>query len=1029
MPTLADTIRGILASVTPTTGEEATRLLKGLPGRGTGGYVSSLCEWLNASRLAFAEPVSAEDVDHPNDHGLDAVLEGGSSRERVGFQVKSDTDLASRDFTGKLKAQLTDARAWSPSLVVVVLACTPSEKNQQKYKYIISELRRYPASEVCVLDPMRAAGLLKHLATPLTTAPLVAVSWEKLFVAANQDYLLPLYLHRWPGVTPVQRFKAPAEYDEIKKAIESHVVTVVVGPPAAGKTFLCVQLLWQAFTAGQDIRWVAPSIVPLSDGPVVLRDPPDNDISVRVDLLSRTLGLRFRQPPLDPTDFVAGQLQPNGLVYIEDPFGKTPADFRASLHSFKFFDLNAFVAALGTGGPRDTCRIVISSREGLFEKWLAEGGSIDGKSVAVVRLSKQSYSGSQRAELARLLMDAAQVTLDDDDVALVVAKCETPYEVEGIVDALRGKPGADVGHLIEKRKQTLVATAIEAFASSDSLKLFLFTLKTLSTDGHGRNNFRDWFLRLHMALSLGTDPEGDLRRCLAECRHLVVLLQIGENDPERSFHLEPAHSTVMEAVEEYLRDNASEILRQLARVLPQLDSEDWYRFTQARIALDVLDLGVDCSDSTVADAILGAICYPEALDITSIYAFTRLWPKLHSEFREHALTRLEANPRTLTRLAGAARGTTDTDLGWRLVRGLLFLPALGAGRFHTEGHPWAFLFDNLASIPIDISTGLSEVAAQKPALFSYAVGDLCVSNWGSLPNEAWRAAVVSEATRRSMSALDKTLSEIGERWTDVAPELREHFDQCANSDSIEARASAAMASLLHYERAPQHFRKILERAARDASVRVPLHVFDEALGDNEHDQWFAQELLAGASETVAAAMVAAHIYTNGRPEWKVRLQEECVAKGGEFARAVLKMTELQRRSWAGDSTGPTERWEEESEPVKLAWVWAYANSAGQTPPLTQEELVRLCDQLTEPYNQLAFYILGHQMEASPPLPDSVRQWLTGVMSRAAWIATGAKQNDSHRKRSKESRLPEGRVLPGYPANFLASHFNPEPSPR
>src|SRR5258705_2727143 len=122
---LIETVRRLLKSIPATTDAEANERLEGMAGRGIDQYGTKLRNWLTTDPAVFPEPIDVENVDHVRDSGVDVVLSGQVSKGRVGFQIKSDGDLAAKDFTRDLKAQITDGPPWGLSLHVIVFACRP----------------------------------------------------------------------------------------------------------------------------------------------------------------------------------------------------------------------------------------------------------------------------------------------------------------------------------------------------------------------------------------------------------------------------------------------------------------------------------------------------------------------------------------------------------------------------------------------------------------------------------------------------------------------------------------------------------------------------------------------------------------------------------------------------------------------------------------------------------------------------------------------------------------------------------------
>src|SRR3712207_3558425 len=103
---LVEVVRKALLSVKATTDAEAMTILAGVAGRGQDQYGARLRTWLESNPEAFPEQIDVGVVDHLRDAGVDVILTGQTSGARVGFQIKSDNDLAHKEFTRELKAQI-----------------------------------------------------------------------------------------------------------------------------------------------------------------------------------------------------------------------------------------------------------------------------------------------------------------------------------------------------------------------------------------------------------------------------------------------------------------------------------------------------------------------------------------------------------------------------------------------------------------------------------------------------------------------------------------------------------------------------------------------------------------------------------------------------------------------------------------------------------------------------------------------------------------------------------------------------------
>jgi hypothetical protein len=191
-PALCVAIEQLLLGIRSGSRERADELFKKLPGRG--GFVPGLRRWLEQDPSLFGEPVHSEDLDGIQDHGVDVLLEGVRSRTRVGFQVKSTRDLAAKDFSQRLKAQLSDAQSYGIELMVVVFACRPTDKNLEKLKIVQSSMQRRSHPAVLCLSPERAAALHDLFDQPMPFLGPPSRNWVDFFCAVGQQHLAAFYL-------------------------------------------------------------------------------------------------------------------------------------------------------------------------------------------------------------------------------------------------------------------------------------------------------------------------------------------------------------------------------------------------------------------------------------------------------------------------------------------------------------------------------------------------------------------------------------------------------------------------------------------------------------------------------------------------------------------------------------------------------------------------------------------------------------------------------------------------------------------
>jgi hypothetical protein len=149
-------------------------------------------------------------------------------------------------------------------------------------------------------------------------------------------------------------------------------------------------------------------------------------------------------------------------------------------------------------------------------------------------------------------------------------------------------------------------------------------------------------------------------------------------------------------------------------------------------------------------------------------------------------------------------------------------------------------------------------------------------------------------------------------------------------------------------------------------------------------------------------------------EWKRQLAFSCVTKGGDLARGELAYHCLSHNN-LNEFMGYrlTDSPSGEPAPVRLAWLWAYANSEGKRPALTDKEVTELINGLPAKYRQLALFYFSVQANY---LPHSLEYYVEklGVMSDADISAMNEGEGE---------REPPGgtRSLYGFPSSqFIES---------
>lgn len=129
-----------------------------------------------------------------------------------------------------------------------------------------------------------------------------------------------------------QYYVKPREYEEMKLLLDKENVLVITGDPGIGKTYSAIHFLREYFLQGFKPMWILG----------MAREDRDRQI----DYLSS----------FEP--------EPNQIVYIEDPFGKTVFENREELQSLFFNLLQKFRAS--------KAKLIITSRAEVFKQFKRE---------------------------------------------------------------------------------------------------------------------------------------------------------------------------------------------------------------------------------------------------------------------------------------------------------------------------------------------------------------------------------------------------------------------------------------------------------------------------------------------------------------------------------------------------------------------------------------------------------------------------------------------------------------------------------
>jgi hypothetical protein len=1025
---LCDAMERLLFGIQGESPERAEELFEKLPGRG--GFVPRLRRWLEQEPSPFGEPIHAEDLDGIQDHGVDVLLEGVRSRTRIGFQVKSDGDLAKKDFSQRLKAQLLEAQSYGVELMVVIFACRPTDKNLQKIRIVQSFLERLPSPAVRCLLPQRSAALHGLFDQPLPLLDTPERSWSEFFRAVGQPQLVGEYLDSWPGLPPDRRYLPPEEWPEIRHSLETHRLTILIGPPASGKTFTGLQLLWEAFQAGRPVFWITAADVEPTDGPIPAPRTgwrEKEDLKRRIDVLLRTLGPEPGRKPVDAHDLISRLLVPGAVVYIEDPFGKTDDEYALSLSSYEYFDVQHLIDVLHDSSARADCRIVLTSREPLFQRWLSETKAKHQKSpdASVITLSRSSYPSEPLFRHLVALAQARELAEPEVVAGLLADEIECPLEGDILLRSLSAGAGVAEAREVLRGWQGDLRSKLEGRLTpdDDGEALVLLLVAAFASAVEGPIYPEEMYAKLHRVLDLPADPQEVFSRSLRKLEPFLAP-RTSASATRNSQVLVPHHSVIREALQEQLSaPERRAMLRQVALVLPETSPTEippsrvfnlkfpggpsWYAHGQ--IAAYLVSLGITFEGDREQAALEKVIFECRGLGRYEHRILMRLWPQLGTPLRERFFTKLrQSHGRNIWFLRESAAYLPWAPLpsadAWQLLEMLFEDPQRGGTKATLGESPWTYLFLHLNSAPVALLTKLDRWARESPAFFVYALEEGLVMFWENLSLRLdrlllWRSCLLHPLSLGHPQVQERLLWTIAKDWDVVAHPLRELFDFQSRSQDQEIR-SEVISSAMFYSEIHPDLERFAEDALHDSDPRIAVHAFRWGRGGEVHRR-FAEGLFERATPGLAAEM-ALELLQDQRDmtEWEREALARCERIGGDAAKAAIVYSLLEgtkRASQLGYEL--QESPSEEPEVVRAAWVWARLNGLQRKAPLSDNDLMNLLRGLMDA--QIRGYCLFYASFRSKFLPEGFRAFLSELSE--------ASEEDAHaiRQGQTEHQPPDG----------------------
>jgi hypothetical protein len=937
---------------------------------------TALQQWLETNQKLFGENIRVTVLDSMTDEGVDVLLEGVVSEERVGFQIKSERDVADTEFAPRTQMQRDRAfEAYHLTRLMLILACPSSSKYQPKYARFQTAAARSPTRPVLVVEPERAARL--WLARTRLLPPelvLAGRSWSDFFTEVRQAHLRALYLERWPGLPPHQRFMPPQGFEQLRRAVTAEPLTVLTGPPAVGKTFTAMQLLYEHYRAGRAVQWLTAVNLEPTEGPIA-RPEGAPDLQWRVEQLVRGLGRRPGQPPLNPTEFLGRQLEPGSLIYLEDPFGKTDEEFNRSLSTYAFFDLHRFVNAVLTEPGWQDCRFLITSRDGLFERWLADlrRRAEPVPHCAVITVTQGSYSHPQRAWYIQRLAVARNLAVDEPAATRLARTIETLYEADLILRQL--SPGASLGEIqavADRERGTLVQLTDRLLQPrSNAERLYLFLAAGLQWANSTIIDFAGWYAALHRALSLPGAPGAAL-----EAIPPRITDQFTREITEQKkgwYTLHPNHSTVLDSIGRGLRASNTEWISHLSHALQQVTRPDQTPGVKATLA-HYLIVHAPNPDPEAQTALRQALFRQSDIDPTDIMSLVGQWEKLDPAIQSDLTVLLSGGygPVSIDWAALVTLMGNPVEAKWAVLQELVGSPAFLQDPGPFKPNPWTYFFEHIDEAPPALLEALSDLAGSEPDTFAMGMAIPAVPYWERVPL-LWKHTILWDC-EDAWEVQDRLLDSIAEQWESVPAELRRYLQQQSRHEDGHVRAAAYTAALRHHEQAPRALGQIWKRALSEPDVRIPLSTFLFTACIKDHHRRFAEALLERADKTVAAAMLQG-LTRKGWPikEWGWELARACHDKGGEYSEAYCTHESFGDTNFSermGFTPAPIP--EGQSDPVRFAWVWAYIQSGGNCPKLLDERFLDLLCDLPDSSRSTA---VAQMIEFEDILPRRIKRKL------------------------------------------------------
>lgn len=318
---------------------------------------------------------------------------------------------------------------------------------------------RSPDKNIGFSGPHELLDKSKRLPGPQDASRTVEAFLDKL-KDQGVDIGFPQYIH----IDDV--YVKPREYNQIERILKEKHIVFIIGPPHIGKTFSAVHFLWRYYkNYGREPRWIVPKTGP---GHEPLPDTP------------RRTGEELD----DPAGVVTSAIGPSYVTYVEDIFGRTcNKEAQMGLDDPHALLVN-IVKRAQKGNPDVDARVILTSREELFDKASRRNKNLESLVVRLrkraIRMVMTSYGRAKRLDLMRKYSRLYECEWADKlpaDVLKAVDALDTPHAMRWYCELAKSATTAKKRCvcLQEARQELIRGFANEIVALDEKAMAALFT--------------------------------------------------------------------------------------------------------------------------------------------------------------------------------------------------------------------------------------------------------------------------------------------------------------------------------------------------------------------------------------------------------------------------------------------------------------------------------------------------------------------------------------------------------------------------